>query len=203
MHSFWVAPERDRAFAKALKANRVMTVMAASPGKADVGIIGFDVAHQGAAQVLVFPKSLKPFSGAHVVGIKFDLVQQPPAVLATQHEGWTRRSGRKHSRRPPQPTSVAEPAREDRLVPEDVVAAAEESAAPTPPRSARDSGRRHSRARPPRPKGAAPETGATRAPVDTLAARKLTHEIRAAISELHAGKSVAAYHRLQRAVGDA
>jgi hypothetical protein len=39
--------------------------------------VGFNAPDAARAQILIFPKSLKSFEGARVVGIKFDLVEQP------------------------------------------------------------------------------------------------------------------------------
>jgi hypothetical protein len=78
VHTLWVAPEKDPELQRAEKANRVMTIHASHRGgKSDVGAVGFDPNADHGGQFLIFPKSLKPFAGARVVGIKFDLVEQP------------------------------------------------------------------------------------------------------------------------------
>jgi hypothetical protein len=73
--TLWTAPERNRPFMKAVKENRVLTVVQepASTRK-DFGRIGF---HQNAhASYLVFPRSLPSDRDSRVIGIKYDLVRQ-------------------------------------------------------------------------------------------------------------------------------
>ena len=71
-HLVLIDPAKDRALKSAVKANRVMTLFQESAGtKADHGEIGF-LPGPG-RQFLVFPKSLKPFIGRAVVGIKYEL----------------------------------------------------------------------------------------------------------------------------------
>ena len=69
-------PAKDRTFQAAVKAERVMTVFQETVGtKADRGEIGFQPGPR--RQFLLFPKSLKPFAGFSVVGIKYDLIKAP------------------------------------------------------------------------------------------------------------------------------
>ena len=69
-------PAKDSTLQKALKANRVMTVVQEVAGtKADHGEIGFEPGR--ARQFLVFPKSLRAFAGRAVVGIKYELLNSP------------------------------------------------------------------------------------------------------------------------------
>jgi hypothetical protein len=83
-HTLWLAPDKDPELARARKADRVMTVGASgAAGKTDMGVVGFEPGKHEDAQFLIFPKSLKPFDGARVVGIKFDLIDQPKPVPAT------------------------------------------------------------------------------------------------------------------------
>lgn len=174
VHTLWLAPGKDPELARALKAHRVMTVR--SPrGKTDVGEVGFDpeAARDGAPfQLLIFPQSLARFAGARVVGIKFDLVEQPKLVPATPSPPASRgairvrKPGRgQRPRQPPQPAS-----------------------APTAPAAIRSH-----RPATPGPKAAARQPAAT-------SPRALAHEVRAALEELEQGKSVAAYRRLQQAL---
>jgi hypothetical protein len=66
----------DAEFKAALRHHRVMTVVE-ERASAPTGMIGYESALRG--QLLLFPKSLQPFAGARVVGIKFDLLAGPPA----------------------------------------------------------------------------------------------------------------------------
>jgi hypothetical protein len=69
-------PAKDRALQSAVKAQRVMTVFQESVGtRADYGEVGFNPGP--GRQFLVFPKSLKPFVGREVIGIKYDLISSP------------------------------------------------------------------------------------------------------------------------------
>jgi hypothetical protein len=75
-HLLFVEPSKDAALQKAVKAGRVMTVYQENVGtKADRGKVGFEPGAN--RQFLVFPKSLKRFAGAGVVGIKYDLLEEP------------------------------------------------------------------------------------------------------------------------------
>jgi hypothetical protein len=79
VHTLWVPPAKDAEFKRARESHRLMTIQSGSiSGKADAGFVGFDPAHPEGGQFLIFPKSLKRFEGARVVGIKFDLIEQPP-----------------------------------------------------------------------------------------------------------------------------
>src|SRR5207248_905493 len=72
-YTLWTAPEKDRHFQSALKGERVMTVHQENVGgKKDFGEVGF----KKEGSFLVFPKSLKRFAGARIIGIKYDLLEQ-------------------------------------------------------------------------------------------------------------------------------
>lgn len=69
-------PAKDRKFQAALKTQRVMTVFQETVGtKTDRGEVGFQPGR--GRQFLVFPESLKPFTGRTIVGIKYDLLVSP------------------------------------------------------------------------------------------------------------------------------
>jgi hypothetical protein len=73
LHLVLIEPSKDRALQSAVKAGRVMTVLQESVGtKSDQGVIGFQAGP--GRQFLLFPKSLRRFAGARVVGIKYDLI---------------------------------------------------------------------------------------------------------------------------------
>jgi hypothetical protein len=71
----------DPEFDKALKQDRIMTVVerGSSP---PFGIVGHEPGPHG--QLLLFPKSLKPFAEMRAVGIKFELFSEPAAAPAAQ-----------------------------------------------------------------------------------------------------------------------
>lgn len=80
-----MAPEKDSALKKAIKATKVMTVRQHAVGtKADHGIIGFE---PGKSRLfLVFPKSLSAFAGKTIVGIKYGLLNEKPRPKAKRAE---------------------------------------------------------------------------------------------------------------------
>jgi hypothetical protein len=80
VHTLWLPPEKDPELKRAQKTHRVMTLARGGAAKTPVGTVGFDVKHAAAGQLLVFPKSLARFEGARIVGIKFDLIDEPPVV---------------------------------------------------------------------------------------------------------------------------
>jgi hypothetical protein len=91
-------PAKDRTFQAALKAQRVMTVFQEAVGtKTDRGEIGFQPGRN--RQFLLFPKSLRPFAGRAVVGIKYDLLAVPDVP----------KRERAPAPRPPKPKPKARP----------------------------------------------------------------------------------------------
>jgi hypothetical protein len=74
--TLWVPPEKDHSFQHALKQHRVMTVHQENVGtRADFGEIGYTAGDRSA--LLIFPKSLKAFEGARVIGVKYDKIENP------------------------------------------------------------------------------------------------------------------------------
>ena len=218
VHTLWLPPDKDPELQRAQKAHRVMTIEPGSSGsKTDVGTVGFK-RDAKLGQFLIFPKSLKTFDGAHVVGIKFDLVAQPKlaAVAPLRHskEPPRRRGARKKpvatsaaDRKPAAPTPMSADESDDRA-PAPAEASADSTVVPfeplprreTPDEKTAGSTRARSRARP-SAKQARREKVATPAPSERQAGdATLVREIRAAMKELERGKSVAAYQRLERAL---
>ena len=75
IHLLLIDPAKDKTLQAAIKSDRVMTLYQES-GSTDHGIVGFE---QGRSrQFLVFPKSLKPFNGQRIVGIKYELLEDVP-----------------------------------------------------------------------------------------------------------------------------
>lgn len=184
VHTLWVAPEKDPELKRAQQAHRVMTIEPGASGKTDVGIVGFDRGQKD-GQLLIFPKSLQRFEGARVVGIKFDLVEQPKFAEAAALKDVTQPKnprGKKHKPAPPpRVTAMAEvpsASPEPETEPEP-----EEKSTPEPPRVPKEK----------KPKLAAEKTEST-------SDSALEREVRAALKELQHGKTVAAYQRLERAI---
>ena len=199
-HTLWLAPDKDPELKRALASDRVMTVeQSATGGKADVGHVGFDVEHSQGAQILIFPKSLKRFEGARVVGVKFDLVEQPRMELARTPEAKVRKTTAKAGR-----LSQAAAAPEAKETPKVEVDAAKEAARETEGPPPKEKSRvedaapvETAPAKHRRPSKQRPKAKATPRPED----EPLVREIRAALKELEAGNPVAAYRRLERAIG--
>jgi hypothetical protein len=73
--SLWSDPKQDRSFMKAVRENRVLTVIQEPASKTkDFGKIGFF--QKPHASFLVFPEPLRGTPDSRVIGIKYDLVQQ-------------------------------------------------------------------------------------------------------------------------------
>lgn len=185
-HALWLPPDKDPEFKRALAAHRVMSVQPRR-GKTDQAFVGFDEQRSKGGQFLIFPKSLKPFEGAEIVGIKFDLVEQPKRVPAKGDQPVVPAAARKAS-------TAAAKARTAR----EIIAARETELEP-------ERARRPARAAPPkRTRGAAAaaprasHTNASRSASPDTAL--LVREIRSALKELQRGKTVAAYKRLERAL---
>jgi hypothetical protein len=67
--------ETDSDFHKALEAGKIMSLSGESHRSGpEYGTVGYDKARYG--QLLLFPKSLKSFTDAKIIGIKYDLFAQ-------------------------------------------------------------------------------------------------------------------------------
>ncbi len=194
-HALWVAPDDDPEFLRARKADRVMTVEPTPGGKADVGKVGFAPDPEKGNLFLIFPRSLKAFHGTRIIGIKFDLVDQPATLTPKEHEVWTNtgrrkkspsRTGSRFGARSPSPKSHDGNG-------DDLTASEASPHADVSPHAPRR------RTRPPNSLRAAsiahPRHRSTHRP-------SLVQEVRAALAELRAGNALAAYQRLDRALRD-
>ena len=75
-YTLWQDPAKDRDFQKALREERLMTVVRQPAStKTDAAAVGY--LKKPNALFLVFPKSLKDFKGRRIVGLKYDLLSQP------------------------------------------------------------------------------------------------------------------------------
>ena len=210
VHTLWVAPEKDAELKRALGSHRVMAVEpSGATNKTDLGVVGFNPHEHKGAQILIFPKSLKPFEGARVVGVKFDLVDQPDVVAATGDEDRSvmkKRAGKakppkaraatgraKTSHRPSAPeresNELADELQNDLREPTRQRAESGSSSEKPPHRSPPAKSRR----------GAKSNGGES----DDAKLKTLLRDVRAAMNELQRGKAVAAYQRLQHAVAKA
>jgi mannose-6-phosphate isomerase-like protein (cupin superfamily) len=78
VHLLWIAPDKDKSLQKAIREHRVMTLHQFQGGKSDYAVVGFEKGVPG--QVLIFPKSLKPFEGKKIIAIKYDLLRSSSTV---------------------------------------------------------------------------------------------------------------------------
>ena len=73
--TLWTKPQQDPVFMKAVRENRVLTVIHPRLGaKKDYGLIGFQLQPQAA--YLVFPKPLPRKTDARVIGIHYNLIAE-------------------------------------------------------------------------------------------------------------------------------
>src|SRR5690242_18090224 len=78
--SLWSDPRQDRGFMKAVRDNRVVTLIQQPViKKKDFGEIGFH--RDPRAAYLIFPKPLPKGEASHVVGIKPELMAEPRVLL--------------------------------------------------------------------------------------------------------------------------
>jgi hypothetical protein len=190
VHTLWLPPDKDPELKRAREAHRVMTLETRPNGaKTDVGHVGFDDQPGANEQFLIFPKSLKPFEGARVIGIKFDLVEQPKLAPAQR--------ARRVAPRRRKSTPTSHPARADR---EERARTAPESPPAAEPK--REPVRTPSPApvRTSAPPAASKRTEPPEKPKPSPAHAALIREVRAAMKELHRGQAVAAYQRLEHAL---
>src|SRR6185369_8206161 len=74
--ALWTDPRKNLSFVKAMKENRVLTVIQKPTGtKKDFGQVGFHP--QPFASYLVFPKRLPTPPDSHVIGLKYHLIADP------------------------------------------------------------------------------------------------------------------------------
>lgn len=76
--TLWIDPKKDPSFSKAVQENRVLTIHGdPASHRKEFGEIGFKQEH--GAMYLIFPEPLPKESDAWVVGINYELTEEPPA----------------------------------------------------------------------------------------------------------------------------
>jgi len=90
--SLWLDPKQDRQFMQAVKQRRVMTIVQ-KPGKKDFGEVGFH--QQPHALYFVFPKTIMADANSKVIGITYDLVQEPQVKDPVSVEDLKKRPAKK------------------------------------------------------------------------------------------------------------
>src|SRR5262245_8159211 len=74
--TLWTEPESNKELQRAIRGNRVLTVHHTNAGKKrDVGEIGFK--KESPAIYLIFPRALPARSNEPVIGINYDLLEEP------------------------------------------------------------------------------------------------------------------------------
>ena len=73
VYTLWRKPADDRHWQSLIRNHRVMTILPSESGAA-FGQVGFEV--RKGATYLAFPKSLQPFAGHRIIGIRWDAVTQ-------------------------------------------------------------------------------------------------------------------------------
>ena len=80
-------PKQDRAFMRAVKEHRVLSLRQEPTSKhTDFGVVGFDERHKHTT-LLVFPKPLTKFLDARIVGIKYDVVGESRVAASAAPRG--------------------------------------------------------------------------------------------------------------------
>jgi hypothetical protein len=74
--TLWTDPKKDHSLQQAIRDNRVLTVIQEPTNKhKDYGLMGFH--QQPSAMYLIFPRALPAASDARVVGINYQLLEEP------------------------------------------------------------------------------------------------------------------------------
>ncbi len=100
--TLWTRPEGNPAVSRAIKQNRVLTIIQ-EPGKRPYGYFGLHTDHH--ALFLIFPRRLPTEGTARVIGINYELLEQPavsgqvrPAELKSPPPKPARKPTKKHFR---------------------------------------------------------------------------------------------------------
>jgi hypothetical protein len=180
---------KDRALKRAASEDRVMTVSQATVGhSADYGVVGMDTKLKG--QVLIFPRSLAAFSGKHVVGIKYAMLEQPAisaSALAPITGPKERKAKANRKKASSKKQTAAEKTRNAKALLRAAAAASEEEPKEEAPRA-------HTRK-----KQRSKSTGSRKQPATST---RLHAGIKRAIQSLEDGESVKAYKILKGLLQD-
>jgi hypothetical protein len=107
VHLTWTVGSDDKVLKSALKQSRVLTVhQNLSGSKKDFGSVGVEAG--GDAQFLIFPRSLRRYTGKRIVGIDYDLLEEKlslgPKVKTPKRASQEQRALKKRQeRQPPKP----------------------------------------------------------------------------------------------------
>lgn len=193
IHLFWGDPASDTVFQRALKSHRVMTIRQENVGsKKDFGLVGFS--QETSAQFLIFPRSLKAFEGQRVVGINYEIFDPPPRPRSPSADHTVKKKAPRKSVQAAVDTPRGSKAPTSRAI------AAKNT--PTPPKSDADDTVSHAlpvKENPHPPSEVISKKGeATVTPKTALDSAQLLKDVRKAMAELEAGKTVLAFRRLEK-----
>jgi hypothetical protein len=195
-HLLLIEPTKDKMLQAAIRSNRVMTLYQGSGStKTDYGSIGFEEGSE--RQFLIFPKTVKPFVGRRVVGIKYDLLEALP--LLTKNEATKSKPAIKEDKRKREEKPDHETKRPAGKLPKavqktktDKGPAKTEAEGPDEERPAKESSEKLVQFPKPEP------TEEVTAPGSEVA--EIKRRIREAMDVLEQGKQVAAFNLLKRIV---
>lgn len=205
---FLLLNKDDPDFQKALKANRVMSLLGQSEGKTDYGEVGYD--EKKRPQLLVFPKSLKRFEGDRVVGIKYDEFSEVDYAPATKTKT-AAKVNKANAKKPPKAEHSSEPeqAPPQKVKKPDKKPPVKKARPEKPPSRPRVAKPKKAKASPKEEKKAErekvipfPSPKTEERGNDEDEDSDLEKSVRQAMVLLEKGNSVAAYNVLQNAVGD-
>lgn len=219
----WIPPKEDKVFQRAVKEHRVLTVHQENVGtKKDYGVVGFH--EESNAQYLVFPKSLKTFVDRRIVGINYDLLakesragkaseltRRSPTAMAPKKNALKSAAKKADAEKADEPeekiVAFASPVAKSASVDE---RSAESTSASKSSRSSKrpKSPKRSKPLTPPNPKKSASPADKPPLPEKAVTGQdaidpRVLRVVRRAMQDLDAGKTVAAYKRLEALVADA
>jgi hypothetical protein len=193
IHLVWSEPTRDPVLKTAAAECRLMTLHQELHGaKKDYGEVGLHPERN--AQYLLFPRSLRKFSGRRVVGIDYGRVHD--AALTTAKPLKQILTSKRPTRRDPEPKHETKPARPPRVRPEAEISAGHRllRSDSIHPAHVGHSTRRSADA-PPAPESPAMELPQTEKPRTVAEWRS---EVTHAVAELKRRKTAAARRRLEQ-----
>ena len=197
----WVPAPQDKAFQRALKDHRIMTVHQELRGaKKDFGIVGFH--EEPNAQFLLFPKSLRRFEGRRVIGINYELFAK---TTSAQSKKVSVPERKQPAAKPKKEVAVA--AKNEKRGENVVEFAPAPAAAEVKPKekSPPPAKKTEPPSAPPLPKKKEvpkEESGDSNQRIESVAKlpAAVVRELEKVLKELRAGKSVVAYERLEAVV---
>jgi hypothetical protein len=198
IHLLLTEPAKDKTLQTAIKSDRVMTLYQESGStKTDYATVGFEEGKS--RQFLVFPKTLKPFAGQRVVGIKYDLLESIPVSKNERAlEPRTGKTSKPERNRAANAVNNQTPAETDptpRIIKSEAVKKTRRT-------RAQESADEPAKKAPPEKLVEFPKLESTQEISDSKEVEALKRRVREAMEALEEGKQVAAFNLLKRIVED-